>query len=100
MISQQKSQSRIRQKQVVMNWTETQKGIQGTLTFDSQTQLAKFVVRLATISDERQHHADMDVRYNRLHLTIFTHDENAVTHKDWNLCQSIEALIEEELAND
>lgn len=83
-----------------MEWIETPKGIQGTLTFDSQTQLAQFVVRLATISDEKQHHADMDIRYNRLYLTIFTHDKHAITQKDWNLCKSIETLIGEELTND
>ncbi|MDB3906980.1 4a-hydroxytetrahydrobiopterin dehydratase [Crocinitomicaceae bacterium] len=76
-----------------MNWNNTENGIKATLKFENQTTLAAFVLKLAKISDATQHHADMDIRYNQLHLNIFTHDVNAVTEKDEALCREIEKLL-------
>ncbi len=76
-----------------MNWNTSDQGIQATLEFENQTELAEFVLKLARLSDAMQHHADMDIRYNKLHLNIFTHDENAITEKDETLCREIELLI-------
>ncbi len=76
-----------------MEWNTTPTGIQGEIVFENQTELATFVLKLAKISDTMKHHADMDIRYNRLQMNIFTHDENAVTEKDRLLCQRIEKLI-------
>jgi len=76
-----------------MNWKETEKGLQTTLKFENQTELASFVLKLAELSDKIQHHADMDIRYNQLHLNIFTHDKDAVTEKDYALSKEIERLF-------
>lgn len=76
-----------------MNWNKSKQGIQATLTFEDQTTLAEFVLRLAKISDGMQHHADMNIRYNKLHLNIITHDANAITEKDEALCREIESLL-------
>jgi len=73
-----------------MNWNKTENGYRATLTFENQTELAEFVLELAKISDKRQHHADMDIRYNKLHLTVFTHDQQKITEKDEALCREIE----------
>lgn len=76
-----------------MKWNITDNGIQGTLTFENQTALAAFVLELATISDRMQHHADMEIRYNQLKLTIITHDVQSITEKDHRLCREIEELL-------
>ena len=73
-----------------MNWKKTENGYQGTLTFENQTELAEFVLELAQLSDTRQHHADMEIRHNKLHLTVFTHDQQKITEKDEALCREIE----------
>ncbi|GAB5417409.1 MAG: 4a-hydroxytetrahydrobiopterin dehydratase [Crocinitomicaceae bacterium] len=77
-----------------MEWSTTPTGIQGEIVFENQTELATFVLKLAKVSDTMQHHADLDIRYNRLKMNIFTHDENAVTEKDRLLCQQIEKLMD------
>jgi 4a-hydroxytetrahydrobiopterin dehydratase len=77
-----------------MEWNKTEDGIKATLTFENQTELAEFVLKLAKLSDDTQHHADMDIRYNKLHLNIFSHDANAVTEKDEALCEEVERLLE------
>jgi 4a-hydroxytetrahydrobiopterin dehydratase len=76
-----------------MEWKTTATGIQGFIEFKDQTELAEFVLKLAQLSDKMNHHADMEISYNRLSLNIFTHDKAAVTSKDENLCQEIEKLI-------
>lgn len=76
-----------------MNWKETENGIQTTLKFQDQSALAEFVLQIARLSDKIQHHADMDIRYNQLHINIITHDANAITEKDYALCREIESLF-------
>lgn len=76
-----------------MNWNTTTTGIKGEIAFKDQTELAAFVLRLAKVSDELQHHADMDIRYNKLYLNVFTHDKQDVTDKDRDLCKEIEKLM-------
>lgn len=75
-----------------INWNKTDQGIQTTLAFNNQTELAEFVLQLAKLSDDMQHHADMEIRYNKLHLNIITHDAGGVTEKDEALCREIEKL--------
>ena len=76
-----------------MNWNKSEQGIQATLIFEDQTTLTEFVLKLAKISDAIQHHADMDIRYNKLYLKIITHDAKAITEKDEALCREIENLL-------
>lgn len=75
-------------------WSTTKYGLQRSLTFRNQTELAEFVLTLAKLSDRDKHHADMKIVYNELHLTIVTHDENhQLTEKDWALAEKIDGLI-------
>ena len=76
-----------------MNWKETESGLFCTLEFESQTELAEFVLKLAVVSDRLEHHADMEIRYNKLSLRIITHDAGKVTQNDWDLKDEIERLL-------
>jgi len=76
-----------------MNWNIQSTGIEGTITFESQTELAAFVLKLARVSDAMAHHADMTIQYNVLGIHIFTHDTQSVTEKDHMLCREIEKLL-------
>lgn len=76
-----------------MNWQENKNGLQRTIVFSNQTALATFVLNLAEISDAQNHHADMQIVYNRLQLTLITHDAGAVTQKDWDFSESIDLLL-------
>ena len=76
-----------------MNWNITAHGITGEIKFSDQTELAEFVLKLAKISDNIAHHADMVISYNTLLLTVFTHDQQSVTEKDHDLCREIEKLL-------
>lgn len=75
-----------------MQWHESDKGLQRSLEFSNQTELAEFVLQLAKVSDAMGHHADMQISYNCLNLTVITHDQRRITEKDWQLCSEIDAL--------
>ena len=59
---------------------------------DDFRQTVAFVVRIAFEAEAANHHPDLDLRYNRLHVGLSTHSEGGVTSKDLELARAIEAL--------
>jgi 4a-hydroxytetrahydrobiopterin dehydratase len=77
-----------------VQWYEDTEALRTTFRFESQVALAQFVLDLARHSDAVHHHADMEIRYNVLHLSLSTHDAgNCVTEKDHALKRFIEAEV-------
>jgi 4a-hydroxytetrahydrobiopterin dehydratase len=75
-----------------MNWLVKEKEICGELVFQNQTELAEFVLKLARHSDLVNHHADLTIRYNKLGISITTHDVGELTQKDRDLQVEIERI--------
>jgi len=76
-----------------MKWLENKQGLNAKVQFLNQTKLAEFVLELAKISDEVNHHADLEISYNKVTIRIITHDANLVTLKDWDLARRIEEVL-------
>jgi 4a-hydroxytetrahydrobiopterin dehydratase len=51
-----------------------------------------FVVRLSYEAQAADHHPDLDIRYDRVRVTLSTHSEGGVTDKDLDLARAIEAV--------
>jgi 4a-hydroxytetrahydrobiopterin dehydratase len=49
-----------------------------------------FVNRVAGLADELDHHPDIDIRYDRVHLRLSSHDAGGVTERDLALAQAID----------
>ncbi len=49
-----------------------------------------FVVRLSYAAEAADHHPDLDIRYDRVRVTLSTHSEGGVTAKDLDLAKAIE----------
>lgn len=47
-----------------------------------------FVDRIAVLAENAGHHPDIDIRYDRVLLTLMTHDANGITVKDFSLAKS------------
>ena len=47
----------------------------------------------ADLADQLQHHPDIMVRYNKVTLTVSTHDAGGITEKDFALAESVDGLI-------
>ena len=54
---------------------------------------AAMVVHIAQVQEELDHHSDLTLGYNTVSLTVNTHSVGgAVTEKDFELAQKVEAL--------
>ena len=56
-------------------------------TFPAAVRFVDFVAELAEAAD---HHPDIDIRYNRVRLSLSTHSAGGVTDKDFALARVID----------
>ncbi|MCX2726961.1 4a-hydroxytetrahydrobiopterin dehydratase [Thermomicrobium sp. 4228-Ro] len=52
-----------------------------------------FVNRVAELAEERRHHPDITIRYNRVQLALSTHEAGGITERDVELARAIDALV-------
>ena len=71
-------------------WKYKEDAIRKEYAFPSFRDSIVFVNRIASIADDLNHHPDIDVRYNKVLLTISTHDVGGVTEKDLSLAGKID----------
>lgn len=65
-----------------------------TFTFPDHITAMGFVVRVAMAAEVMDHHPDMRIVYNRVEITLSTHDAGGVTEKDVALAVRINALAQ------
>ncbi|NKZ02008.1 4a-hydroxytetrahydrobiopterin dehydratase [Nocardiopsis alborubida] len=51
------------------------------------------VNEIAQAAEQVDHHPDIDIRYDTLHLALSTHSEGAVTDKDMSLAARVDELV-------
>jgi 4a-hydroxytetrahydrobiopterin dehydratase len=52
-----------------------------------------FVNHVADLAEAANHHPDIEIRYNRVRISLTTHDANGLTAKDFDLAAQIDALL-------
>ncbi|MFP5317399.1 MAG: 4a-hydroxytetrahydrobiopterin dehydratase [Acidimicrobiia bacterium] len=62
------------------------------LRFDDFRQAVAFVVLVGFEAEAVDHHPDLDIRYNKVHVALSTHSEGGITAKDLDLAHAIAAL--------
>jgi 4a-hydroxytetrahydrobiopterin dehydratase len=77
----------------VPGWRLRGKRISRTFVFEDFVQVIEFVNRLAKLAEDMNHHPDMAIQYNRLQLTITTHDEGGLTTRDFMLARKINEML-------
>lgn len=73
-------------------WARKGDAITRTFTFADFPAAVAFVNRLIAPAEAMQHHPDIDVRYNRVIVTLSTHDQKGLTAFDFDLAAQIDAL--------
>ena len=79
----------------VPEWELDKKKIERLFEFDDFTAAIDFVNLVAEISEEQEHHPDIDIRYNKVKLSVYTHNKNGLTELDFQLAERIDTLSEE-----
>ena len=74
-------------------WSVNGELLQRTFACDDFVASMAFVNRLAELAEELQHHPDILIRYNKVTLTLSTHDAGGLTDKDFTLARGTDAVI-------
>ncbi|MFG0330477.1 MAG: 4a-hydroxytetrahydrobiopterin dehydratase [Phycisphaerales bacterium] len=67
------------------DWSQVGDSISRTYQFDDFGSAMGFVNKVADAAEAMQHHPDILIRYNKVTLTLSTHDANGITDKDFSL---------------
>ena len=51
-----------------------------------------FVNTVAKIADEADHHPDIFISYNKVKISLITHDLGEISEKDYSLAKEMESL--------
>ncbi len=73
------------------DWKETVSGLEKTFSFKGFMDALAFMVEVGVLAEAANHHPDMDLRWNQVHLRLVTHDAgDQITEKDRRLAKSID----------
>ena len=73
-------------------WSRSGDAITRTFTFAGFPEAVAFVTRLVEPAESLNHHPDVDLRYNRVIVTLSTHDAGGLTELDFTLAARIAVL--------
>lgn len=74
-------------------WTFANSEITKTFVLTSFHRAIGFVVQIGMLADAADHHPDLSIKYNQVTVTLSTHSAGAVTEKDFDLAEKIEAAF-------
>jgi 4a-hydroxytetrahydrobiopterin dehydratase len=77
---------------LIPNWKLLGATIVRTYEFKDFPAAIKFVEAIAGIAEEAWHHPDIDIRWNKVTLTLTTHDAGGLTEKDFALARQFDQL--------
>jgi len=75
-------------------WTRTGDTIAKTFEFPSFQWAMQFVQSVGALAEELDHHPDIDVRYRKVTLAVWTHDAGGLSALDLTLARKTNALLE------
>ncbi len=77
----------------VSSWQRQENEIRRLFQFKDFPAAIRFVNRIATSAEDAFHHPDIDIRWNKVRLTLTTHDESGLTQKDFDLARTIDQIF-------
>ena len=51
-----------------------------------------FVNRITPVAEEMNHHPDLSISWNKVHVSLSTHSEGGITESDFQLATKIDSL--------
>ncbi len=75
-------------------WTYDGRAVSKEYVFKGFMAAIDFIDRLAEQAQSARHHPDLENHYNRVLVSLTTHDEGGVTEQDVALARAIESVAE------
>lgn len=76
----------------VPDWKKQRAVLTRTYLFKDFHTAIHFVNRVAKLAEAAWHHPDIDIRWNKVTLTLTTHDAGGLTRKDFALARQFDQL--------
>ena len=73
-------------------WSLDDETISRTFVFSGFAQAIAFATECSFAAESADHHPDIDVRWNKVSMTLTTHSASALTVKDTNLASAFDAI--------
>lgn len=88
------NQNQIKRKlRAVKGWRLRGKRIYRRFVFEDFMQGMRFLNNVARLAEGMCHHPDVAINYNKVRLSLTTHDEGGLTGKDFRLARKINRLV-------
>lgn len=73
-------------------WCANGKAIERKFEFKDFKDAMAFTNRVAMLAEEDNHHPDIEINYNKLKLTLVSHDSGGVTNRDAKMAARINEI--------
>ena len=74
------------------DWTVEGKKLQRTFKFKDFVEAIAFINKIVEPAEAAAHHPDLEISYNKVNVTLTTHDAGGLTSKDFDLAQAISKI--------
>lgn len=75
------------------NWSLKNDKLVGKFEFEDFKEAFAIMTRIAFEAEDLQHHPEWKNTYNKLEISLTTHDENGITEKDFKLAKFIDKIV-------
>ena len=75
------------------SWNKSKDLMERTFTFADFQQAFSFMVQVAMEAEKMDHHPDWSNSYNKVRISLTTHDKGTVTEKDDRLATIIDSIF-------
>jgi len=76
-----------------MEWNKDKK-LEKEFTFSNFVESVDFVDKIVPLAQAADHHPDILIHsYKKVKVMLFTHSENKITEKDYDLAKKIDGLV-------
>lgn len=76
-----------------LDWKANSHNIQKEFIFENFIEAFGFMSRVAILAEKQNHHPEWSNVYNKVNITLTTHDAGGVTEKDLRLALAIKKLV-------
>ena len=76
----------------IPSWRLESANLVRDFTFSDFREAMSFVNSVADLAEKAGHHPDIDIRYNKVHLALSSHDAGGITEKDFSLAVEIDGI--------